>query len=163
MSDRRVEINRMSKEQAKKEAVIQLNHRLIDSLRFTSELDSIKLISHQHLISEQESEIALQTTQLYLKDTEIELKSSRQKHFMALVILGMILAGFLSWMVYANKKNYKLLQTKNKAIEYEKERSEKLLLNILPKYIANELKESSVVKTRTINMCTVLFTDFINF
>ncbi len=163
LSRRTTIINNMTKEQAKKEAIIQFNKRVIDSLNFTAKLDSMALISNERLINEQESRLALQASTLKLKDSELNLKNSRQKLFASLAALGLLLVGFLSWVVYANKKNYRILENKNIEIEKEKERSEALLLNILPKYIANELKENAVVQTRMIAQCTVVFTDFVNF
>lgn len=48
-------------------------------------------------------------------------------------------------------------------IEEEKEKSEKLLLNIMPKKVAEELKEKGFVKPRLYKNATVLFTDFVGF
>ncbi|MEM7184563.1 MAG: adenylate/guanylate cyclase domain-containing protein, partial [Spirochaetota bacterium] len=45
----------------------------------------------------------------------------------------------------------------------EKEKSEKLLLNILPIKIADELKEKGYTKPRLYNDVSVLFTDFVGF
>jgi len=50
-----------------------------------------------------------------------------------------------------------------KAIEYEKERSEKLLLNILPGDIADELKEKGRAEARRFEKVSILFTDFMHF
>lgn len=48
-------------------------------------------------------------------------------------------------------------------IEAEKEVSEKLLLNILPAEVADELKQSGQAKARRFDNVTVLFTDFKGF
>ena len=61
------------------------------------------------------------------------------------------------------KRTNNKLEKKNKEIQEEQERSEELLLNILPKDIASELKENAKVQTRKFEACTVCFTDFINF
>lgn len=45
----------------------------------------------------------------------------------------------------------------------EKEKSEKLLLNILPKETAEELKENGYVKPKLYSSATILFTDFVGF
>ncbi len=163
LSRRSVIINQMSQEQAKKEAIIQYNKRMIDSLRFIGQLDSLNMLTQEGLINEQEAQLQLQESQIQLKDSELQLKSSQQKLFLVLALLGLIIAGFLLWAFFSAKKTNKKLALKNEQIEQEKERSEALLLNILPKYIAQELKEHAKVKTRTISQCTVVFTDFINF
>jgi adenylate cyclase len=47
--------------------------------------------------------------------------------------------------------------------QYFQERNEELLLNILPREIATELKETGVVRARDFENVTVLFTDFKDF
>lgn len=59
-------------------------------------------------------------------------------------------------------KNEEIEQQKE-MIEREKERSEALLLNILPKEIAEELKNNVEVKPRSYDQVTVIFTDFKGF
>ena len=156
-------INKMTDDQAKAEAQMQYNQRMIDSLKFMAQLDSISLLNSQHLIKEQESQLKLQQSELQLKESELHLKNSQQRLYAALGILAALISGFLIWIVYSTRKTNKQLATKNEEIENEKERSEELLLNILPKFIAQELKEKHKVKTRMIDSCTVIFTDFINF
>lgn len=55
------------------------------------------------------------------------------------------------------------LKVKNELITKEKERSDELLLNILPFDIAQELKETGKSLARFYNEVTVLFTDFKDF
>ncbi len=50
-----------------------------------------------------------------------------------------------------------------KAIEHEKDRSDKLLLNILPSDIAEELKEKGKAEARKFEEVSILFTDFKEF
>lgn len=50
-----------------------------------------------------------------------------------------------------------------KEVEEEKEKSNQLLENILPKSIAEELKSKQSVKPQFIESATVLFTDFVGF
>jgi adenylate cyclase len=49
------------------------------------------------------------------------------------------------------------------ALKIEKDRSEELLLNILPEEIAEELKEKGSVNTQEHNLVSILFTDFKSF
>jgi class 3 adenylate cyclase len=53
--------------------------------------------------------------------------------------------------------------TQRNRIGREKERSEELLLNILPARVADELKERGEAEPRLIDQATVLFTDFKGF
>ena len=157
------QIRVMSRDQARAEAVMQYNQRMIDSLKFLAVLDSINLLNNQNLITQQETRLQLQESEIQLKNSELQLKNSQQKLYLAFAALGLIITGFLSWMFYNTKKTNIALEVKNQIIEEEKERSEALLLNILPQFIAQELKEKEKVTTRMIDNCTVLFTDFINF
>jgi class 3 adenylate cyclase/CRP-like cAMP-binding protein len=50
-----------------------------------------------------------------------------------------------------------------KNIEVERARSDKLLLNILPGEVAEELKARGQVEARYIRSCSILFTDFVGF
>ena len=60
-------------------------------------------------------------------------------------------------------RRYQFIKATNKLIEEEKDRSEKLLLNILPEETANELKENGKVQAKKFESVTVLFTDFEGF
>lgn len=55
------------------------------------------------------------------------------------------------------------LEDARKSIAAEKERAEELLTNILPKSIAEELKENGKVAPRHFPAATILFSDFCNF
>jgi len=88
--------------------------------------------------------------------TELNRERNRRNIFLfasALVVL--LSVGLWSRLRYIRK-------TKN-AIEFEKERSEKLLLNILPEKVAAELKEKGETEARLFEETTVIFTDFQGF
>lgn len=55
------------------------------------------------------------------------------------------------------------IQNQKKAIEIEKEKADKLLINILPVRIAEELKSTGHCQTEFYQNVTVLFTDFCGF
>ncbi len=57
----------------------------------------------------------------------------------------------------------KELELKNKELSEQKEKSDKLLLNILPYEIAEQLKNKGVVDAKTYRKVSVLFTDFKGF
>jgi class 3 adenylate cyclase len=62
-----------------------------------------------------------------------------------------------------NSNVYQLLESSKKEIEAEKLKSDKLLLNILPAEIAEELKENGEAPARHYDLVSVLFTDFKEF
>ncbi len=71
-------------------------------------------------------------------------------------LLALLLAGgFFSRWRYVKKSKA--------IIEKEKNRSENLLLNILPEKIAQELKEKGKADARDFDMVSILFTDFKSF
>lgn len=56
-----------------------------------------------------------------------------------------------------------LLEEKNKNLMLEKQKSDRLLLNILPPGIADELTQTGKVKTKSFRLVTVMFMDFKGF
>ena len=60
-------------------------------------------------------------------------------------------------------RRYSFVKETNTIIEEEKNRSDTLLLNILPKETAQELKETGQVEAKKFESVTVLFTDFKDF
>ena len=66
-------------------------------------------------------------------------------------------------MEMAYIKSLKDISEKKVIIEREKERSDKLLLNILPEEVAEELKSKGSADAKLIDQVTVLFTDFKGF
>ena len=75
------------------------------------------------------------------------------------VILFLIIFYFKS----ENEDQERLLEKKNEGLSTEKQKSDNLLMNILPQETAEELKHTGSAKSRSFNMVTVMFTDFKNF
>jgi class 3 adenylate cyclase len=95
---------------------------------------------------------------MVLFDPEIDpvLFFSANYFFVATAFIG------LFWTV----TGYRLRQAEfaaRKQIEVEKARSEALLLNVLPREVADELKANGRVDARHIEACSILFTDFVGF
>ncbi len=89
---------------------------------------------------------------------EKALKYNRRLNI--LLVLSSALFLMLGIFVYRNLKTQRKY---NAALAREKQRSEDLLLNILPAEVAEELKETGVAAARHFDNVTVLFTDFVNF
>jgi class 3 adenylate cyclase len=102
----------------------------------------------------QRDEIA--RAQLLRKEAEV----ARQRIFTFAGLAGIVLTSLLLFLLYRNYRNQK---QSNKIILQEKQRSEDLLLNILPEEIARELKSSGTSKAKAFTMVTVMFTDFKDF
>ena len=56
-----------------------------------------------------------------------------------------------------------MIEDQNEVIKMERDRSDKLLLNILPDSIATELKENRFVEPKRFGQVSVLFADFVGF
>ncbi|GAA4414981.1 hypothetical protein GCM10023187_45080 [Nibrella viscosa] len=87
-----------------------------------------------------------------------EVQQKEKQRNLIIISLGFILlvATGLGWQL-----NY--VRRSRAALKVEKDRSEALLLNILPEEIAEELKEKGHVNAREYNLVSILFTDFKSF
>ncbi len=95
------------------------------------------------------------------KESEIiQLREKRQKSAFYVSLLVLVLIAIIALTIF---NRYKYVKKSNKIIEAEKDRSENLLLNILPKETAEELKENGRVEAKQFESVTVLFTDFKGF
>ncbi|AYN02004.1 hypothetical protein EAG08_18420 [Chryseobacterium sp. 3008163] len=70
--------------------------------------------------------------------------------------LSLLLLGFAGFSYNQKRKD-------NKKIAEEKQKSDDLLLNILPFEVAEELKEKGKTNAKHFDEVSVLFTDFVNF
>lgn len=98
---------------------------------------------------------------LLTKDKALqELDLKRQKTIRNAISVTGILLLLLAIGLY---KNYRYVRKTQKIIENEKDKSDKLLLNILPFETAEELKEKGSATPKQYEMVSVLFTDFKGF
>ncbi|WP_339614256.1 adenylate/guanylate cyclase domain-containing protein [uncultured Winogradskyella sp.] len=116
----------------------------------------------------QQMEFAKQVEADSLKQVEIDLreeiitnkiiskKDTNKNIAIGVGAIFLILAGGFYWRYRYTKKS------KN-VIEKEKERSDNLLLNILPAEIAEELKIKGKADAKGFNLASILFTDFKGF
>ena len=82
-----------------------------------------------------------------------------ENHVFTFAFLFLIVNYFLS----ENKRQEALLLNQNKSLADEKQKSDDLLLNILPYETAEELKKTGTSKAKSYPLTTVLFTDFKDF
>jgi adenylate cyclase len=136
ISGQKVEVEKVAARRAKLLEAMQ-NGKSLDSLAYAQE------------VQEQETRIQKETN---LRNVLLLVLG------FAFVIVGLIYRRFLE-----NKKQRVILEEKNKMIQDERERSDELLLNILPSPIATELKEKGRAAARRYENASVMFTDFRNF
>ncbi len=94
---------------------------------------------------------------------KLDKVKTTQKFLYALLVLGAIIILLVLKRYSDNIKQKKILIDKNKTIEHERQRSDELLLNILPHAISNELKMEGFAKARRYEFATVMFIDFKSF
>lgn len=117
----------------------------------------------QKLAKQKEQEVkklsreALEADNLLMK---AEIEQTRSKN---LLLLLSIISGFVILLALLSYGRFRASRKARKAIEEEQQRSEELLLNILPKDIAEELKTTGKASAQKFSDATVLFTDFKNF
>lgn len=92
-----------------------------------------------------------------MKHREEVQRKEKQRNIIIISLGFIVLVSVGLW----NRLNY--VRKSREAIQFEKDRSEKLLLNILPEEIAEELKEKGSVNARDFNLVSILFTDFKSF
>jgi adenylate cyclase len=100
---------------------------------------------------------------LELKDKQIELDKlavAKKRNERVFYIIGIALLFVVIGIVV---RNLVVQKKTNALLSKEKQRSEDLLLNILPTEVAEELKEKGVADAKHFDNVTVLFTDFVNF
>ena len=95
-----------------------------------------------------------------IKDLQQEADIKRNKLIALSTGIVLILIGVLSYFLF---KRNKFMKKTNKIIEAEKQRSDDLLMNILPEETAQELKDNGAVTAKRFESVSVLFTDFKGF
>ncbi len=142
-------IERMDAMEIKEELLLAEFKNKYDSLAYIHTMDSVNLEKKELALRKQEAEVARQKAQHSL----MMVGSGG-----AIVLSLLFLFGFVR-----QKKSNHLLTQKNAEIQHEQERSQELLLNILPAEVAHELKQYGAAKAHRYDEVTVLFSDFQNF
>ncbi len=84
-------------------------------------------------------------------------REREQRNIFLFIVVGVVLIAAALW------SRLRYMRRSRQAIQKERDRSETLLLNILPKGIAEELKEHGKATARDIPGVSILFTDFKGF
>ena len=131
-------------------------HMFKDSIDRSEQERNIENYKLRTDIVEQESKIEKLNMENELKTLEVEKANDQRKLFLSVMALMVFLIGGVSYQ-------FQFARRKNKIISKEKERSDELLLNILPDETAEELKNFGKVKAKEYELTTVMFTDFVDF
>ncbi len=142
--------------------LFELTGNLVDYIKYYK--DHIKYKDSVNNISSVQQMAALRADfEISQKQIEVDLLNE-QKRTQRILVISIIVALFLLTLLAIGLfRRYRFINKTNKIIEIEKNRSETLLLNILPEETAQELKEYGKVKAKRFEMVSVLFTDFKDF
>lgn len=141
------------------------NHiKLRDSIYSRKKLQELTRIDMQGFFDRQQLSDSLKRAE-EKAIAVFELQRQRILTYSGFGIVALLLV--LSYFIFRNykreKKANKIISEARDAIREEKKVSEKLLHNILPEEVAEELKERGATTAKHFNAVTVMFTDFVNF
>jgi class 3 adenylate cyclase/tetratricopeptide (TPR) repeat protein len=97
------------------------------------------------------------------KQMEVDLLNEQKKTQQAVVIATVVALILICILAIGLYSRFRYIRRTNRIIEKERNRSDALLLNILPKDTAQELKQNGRVVAKRFESVTVLFTDFKGF
>ncbi|MGL5112781.1 MAG: adenylate/guanylate cyclase domain-containing protein [Flavobacterium sp.] len=120
--------------------------------------DSIKNIESVKKLAEIQANY-----EIYKKQLEVNQLSKERRTQRIITIVSWVSVLLLFGLIFGLFRRYKYVKATKKIIEIEKDRSNNLLLNILPEATAQELKENGKVVAKKMESVTVLFSDFVDF
>lgn len=145
----------------KKAYQYQMNFNIVnDSLMSIDRAVAIKKYDFLYTTEKKDKEIAQQKLEIEKqREHNNRIVQEERQERIYLIISGfvvlLILSGVYFRLRYMNKSKT--------ILQDEKDRSDSLLLNILPEEIANELKAKGKAEARDYDQVTILFTDFKGF
>ena len=147
------EVYKLSRDKDKAIKYIEISHALKDSIYSIKKDREIQNVAFNEQLNQQE-----------IISAQAKYKSKVQLYSLVggfLVIL--FIAGILWRNNYNRKKAYALLQRQKKETDFQRGKSDELLLNILPSEVAEELKEKGYTTAKAYEEVTVLFSDIKGF
>lgn len=112
-----------------------------------------------------QSELAIKDLELENNKKALEIEESQNRRNILLFVLAVVvlIVLFIGRGYFMKRRGVRILRQKNYEIIMEKQKSDRLLMNILPEKIAEELKEFNKTTPHKHDMATVMFTDFKGF
>ena len=120
--------------------------------------DSINDIETVEALANQRTEFEVSQ-----KQAELDLVDEKRRRNSAIAMGTGVGAGLFSLVALLLYRNNRFAKKTNKIIAEQKEKSDELLLNILPKETAEELKTKGKVRAKRHDSVSVLFADFVGF
>ena len=120
--------------------------------------DSLKAVFDAQKVAAYERELRERDDALEIQQQQSRLKQQRVLLYAAVAVVLLVAA-----LALVALRSYRSKQRANRIISREMQRSEELLLNILPAEVAGELKEKGQAAAKHFDDVTVVFTDFKDF
>ena len=138
---------------------------IINFKEYMATKDSVYSTKNKVLLSNLETarDLELKDKDIELKDKQIlidQLEVAKKRNERVYFLIGISLLLLIIWVIF---KNYKRQKLSNKLLNLEKQKSDDLLLNILPMEVAEELKNKGKAEARLFDLVTVIMTDFKGF
>jgi len=111
----------------------------------------------------QEKEKALLNRDIKIQKLKYVRQRNLRNYLVIVVILVIVIIFIINNRYRLKKKAHLALSDAHNVIVREKYKSEKLLLNILPVRVANDLKQYGKTEPESYDNVTVLFSDFVGF
>ncbi|HAS40237.1 MAG TPA: hypothetical protein DCS93_07150 [Microscillaceae bacterium] len=139
---------------------------LLDQRRKTEQAEREKAyqaLQNRVTQSKKEKELAAGRLKLAEQNAELDRSKLLTNAFIVGFALVFVIIGVLFYSYRRQKRVNQIISRQQAEIVKEKERSETLLLNILPSQVADELKEKGKASIKQYDKVSVLFTDFKGF
>ncbi|MDM8561218.1 adenylate/guanylate cyclase domain-containing protein, partial [Candidatus Parabeggiatoa sp. HSG14] len=98
-----------------------------------------------------------------IKQLELKRQEILRHSLQGWIFFAFVLAFFMYYLYFLKKKAHLTLKDAHNLIKLEKEKSDKLLLNVLPIKVANDLKEKGKTKPESFDNVTTYFSDIVGF
>ncbi|NHF59934.1 adenylate/guanylate cyclase domain-containing protein [Flavobacteriaceae bacterium TP-CH-4] len=120
--------------------------------------DSVRNITLAQQMADQRADFEISQKQI-----EVDLLNQQKENQQIIAIATTIALFLIALLAFGLYRRNRFIKRTNQIIRKEKDRSDTLLLNILPEETAIELKEKGRVQAKKFESVTVLFTDFKGF
>lgn len=126
-------------------------------------LQQLALDKKEALLKEEAQKNALLQKDNEIQQLDLERQQDYQQFLYGLGGLLLLIMGLIGTGLLYSRRTNRTLAAQKVAIQKEQQKSDDLLLNILPVTTAQELKENGYTAPRKYENTTVLFADFVNF